>query len=214
MHLTWKMKARVLFRESSALGLLMGIRARKQQKAWETGGRFGPPHIIKQRMLLDHAKKFNTGILVETGTFLGDMVFAMKDQFNEIYSIELSGELHDRARSVFKKYPHIHLVAGDSATALDSVLGGIKERCLFWLDGHYSGGITALGDVRCPIRAEIEAILRHPIKDHVLLIDDAICFDGNHGYPTLFELHDTVASRFPGHEMQVFDNVIQIRPTL
>jgi hypothetical protein len=214
MNLPWKMKTRILARNSSALSLLMGIRAKKQQKAWETGGRFGPPHIIKQHMLLDHAKKFNTSILIETGTFLGDMVFAMKDYFEEIYSIELSKELHDRARSEFKKYPHIHLVAGDSATALESVLSDIKERCLFWLDGHYSGGITALGDVRCPVRAEIEAILRHPIKNHVLLIDDAICFDGNHGYPTLFELHDTVVSRFPGYEMQVFDNVIQICPTL
>ena len=207
------MKARILARDSAALSLLMGMRARKQQKAWETGGRFGPPHIIKQRMLLDHAQKFDTDILVETGTFLGDMIFAMKDHFKEIYSIELSEELSERAKSAFRKYPHIHLVAGDSATALESVLGDIKERCLFWLDGHYSGGITALGEVRCPIRAEIEAIIRHPIKDHVLLIDDAICFDGNHGYPTLFELHDIVVSRFPGYEMQVFDNVIQIRPT-
>jgi hypothetical protein len=164
-------------------------------------------------MLLDHAEKFNTDILVETGTFLGEMVSAMKDHFKEIYSIELSEDLHDQAKLAFKKYPHIHLVAGDSATALESVLRGINRRCLFWLDGHYSGGITALGDVRCPIRAEIEAILRHPIKDHVLLIDDAICFDGNHGYPTLFELHDIVMSRFPGYEMQVFDNVIQIRPS-
>jgi hypothetical protein len=212
MHFTWKMKARYLFRDSFAWNLLMGMRANKLQKVWEMGGRWGPPHIIKQHMLLDHAQKFNIDILVETGTYLGDMVYAMKDHFNEIYSIELSNELHDRAKSAFKKYPHIHLVVGDSATALERVLGGIKERCIFWLDGHYSGGITALGDVRCPVRAEIEAILRHPIKDHVLLIDDAICFDGNHGYPTLFELHDTVVSRFPGYKMQVFDNVIQIRP--
>jgi hypothetical protein len=100
-------------------------------------------------MLLDHANKFNTRILIETGTFLWDMVFAIKDQFNEIYSIELSQDLHDRARSVLKRYPHIHLVAADSATAHESVPGGIKERWLFWLCGHYSGGITALGDVRC-----------------------------------------------------------------
>lgn len=203
----------MLARDWSALGLLMRIRARKQQKAWETGGRFGPPHIIKQRMLLDHAQRFNTDILVETGTFLGEMISAMKDHFKEIYSIELNEELAEGAKAAFRKYPHIHLVAGDSATALEGVLRGIKGRCLFWLDGHYSGGITALGDARCPVRAEIEAILRHPNKDHVLLIDDAICFDGNHGYPTLFELHDIVVSRFPGYEMQIFDNVIQILPT-
>lgn len=80
-------------------------------------------------------------------------------------------------------------------------------RPLLWWD--YRIGRRSL-----PVRAEIEAILRHPIKDQALLIDDAICFDGSHGYPTLFELHDIVVSRFPGYEMQVFDNVIQIRPIL
>ncbi len=212
MDFTWKMKARYWLRDTFAWDLLWGMREKKQQKAWETGGRLGPPHIIKQRILLNHAEAFHTDTLVETGTFLGDMIYAMKDHFKEIYSIELSETLHDKAKLAFQKYPHIHLVAGDSATALDFVLRDIKGRCLFWLDGHYSGGITALADVRSPIRAEIEAILRHPVKGHVILIDDAICFDGNHGYPTLFELHDTVVNRFPGYEMQVFDNVIQIRP--
>jgi hypothetical protein len=212
MPLAWKLKAHYWLRDSPLWDRLLGIRARRQQKKWEQGGRFGPPHIIKQQMLLDHAQRFQTNVLVETGTFLGDMIYAMKDHFKEIYSIELSDELHARAKSAFRKSSHVHLVSGDSATALEHVLDRIRERSLFWLDGHYSGGVTALGSARSPVRAEIEAILRHPIKDHVILIDDAICFDGEHGYPTLFELHDTVVSRFPGHEMQVFDNVIQVRP--
>jgi hypothetical protein len=214
MHFTWKMRARYLARGSFAVNLLMKLRAKKQRQAWENGGRFGPPHIIKQLMLQEHARKYSLTTLVETGTFLGDMVHAMKDNFNEIYSIELSEDLHKRAQSIFKKYPHIHLVAGDSAKILGSVLSGINDRCLFWLDGHYSAGITALGESRCPLYAEIEAILQHPVKGHVLLIDDAICFNGHDGYPTLFELHDIVVNRFPGYEMQVFDNAIQIRPTL
>ena len=190
------------------------MRAKKQRKAWETGGRFGPPHIIKQLHLKEHAQTYQLSTLVETGTFLGDMVFAMKDQFKDIYSIELSEDLHNRAKSIFKKYPHIHLVAGDSATCLGSVLSGINDRCLFWLDGHYSAGITASGEAYCPLNQELDAILKHPVKGHVLLIDDAICFDGTNGYPTLFELHDTVLKSFPGYEMKVFDNIIQIRPAV
>jgi hypothetical protein len=212
MQFTWKMKARYLFRDTPLFDMLWRAREKKQQEGWEKGGRLGPPHIIKQRMLRDHAKSFHTNTLVETGTFLGDMIFAMKDQFKEIYSIELSEELHQKAKSAFMKYPHIHLVSGDSSKALDHVLSSIKERCLFWLDGHYSGGITAMGEDRCPIRREIEAIIRHPVKDHVILIDDSQCFDGNYGYPTLFELNDTVVRHFPGHEMQIFDNVIRITP--
>jgi hypothetical protein len=212
MHFTWKMKARYLLRDTPLFDMLWRMREKNQQIGWEKGGRLGPPHIIKQRTLLDLARTFHTETLVETGTFLGDMIFAMKDHFKDIYSIELSEGLHQKAKSAFTKYPHIHLIAGDSSKALDHVLSSIKGRCLFWLDGHYSGGITALGDTWCPIRGEIEAIIRHPVKDHVILIDDSQCFDGNHGYPTLFELHDIVVNHFPEHEMHVFDNVIRITP--
>jgi hypothetical protein len=214
MGFTWKMKARYLLRNTFLWDLFWGMREKKQLAVWENNGRLGPPHVVKQRILIDHAKKFNLEVLVETGTFLGDMIYAMKDQFKEIYSIELSQELHEKAKEAFRTSPHIHLVAGDSSKALDSVLAGITKPCLFWLDGHYSGGITALGEERCPIRAEFAAILRHPIQGHVLLIDDSQCFDGNYGYPTLFELHDIVVDNLPGYEMQVFDNVIQIRPQL
>jgi len=167
---------------------------------------------VKQQIVLEHAKAFRTNVLVETGTYLGDMVYAMRNKFKDIYSIELSPELHRRASEAFKKYPHIHLLAGNSATVLDIVLAHIEEPCLFWLDGHCSGGITATADDWCPIRGEMEAIRRHRVKNHVILVDDANCFDGNHGYPTLFELHDIVLSSFVGYQMQMFDNVIRIRP--
>jgi hypothetical protein len=212
MPLTWKMKARYLFRDNAAWDLIWGLRERQQQKSWMKVGHSGPPHIIKQQMILKHARAFNTDILIETGTFLGDMIYAMKDQFKDIYSIELSEEFHARAKQAFKKYPHIHLVAGDSATALESVLGGVNKRCLFWLDGHYSGGMTAMADLWSPVLAEIDTIHRHPVKEHVILIDDAVCFNGENGYPTLFELHDVVVKRFPGYDMQVFDNIIQLFP--
>jgi hypothetical protein len=162
-------------------------------------------------MQLDHAHIFYTDILVETGTYLDDMIYAMKDHFKEICSIKLGEELHARGKSAFRKYPHIHLVAGDNSTAVELVLGSIQDRPLFWLDGHYSEGLPPWENVRSPVRTEIEAIFRHPIKDHILLIDDASCFDGNHGYSTLFELHDTVVRRFRRHEMRVLDNVTQIR---
>ena len=212
MAMTWKMKARYLLRGTSAWDSLWKIRERRQKKHWERGGRCGPPHIIKQEMLLEHARTYNTRVLVETGTFLGDMIYAMKDHFREIYSIELSDQFYKRAGIAFRNYPHVHLVPGNSAHALGGVMDRISERCLFWLDGHYSGGITASAEDRSPIRAELEVILRHPVKDHVILIDDANCFDGEHGYPSIFEMYQLVVNRFPQYEMQVFDNVIQLRP--
>ncbi len=191
----------------------MGRRSRRQLKMWDKKGRYGPPHIVKQCMVLEYAKTFGIDTLVETGTYLGDMVYAMKDRFRDIYSIELSDDLHSRAQKSFKRYHHIHLLPGDSGAVLPKVLDQVTGPCLFWLDGHYSGGITALGDLRCPVRKELDAICRHPTKNHVILIDDAICFDGRDGYPTLFELRDIIRDNLPAHEITLLDNVIRIAPT-
>jgi len=203
MHFTWKMKARVLARDSSVLNLLMGMRARKQQGMGNRKADLGRPTLLSSACCwIMHKISYRYSGRdrnLPRGYDLCD-----EGHFKKIYSIELSKELHERAKSALGS-THIFILLPVIAQ-LQSRVSWVASmmRCLFWLDGHYSGGITALGDVQCPIRAEIEAILRHPIKDHVLLIDDAICFDGHHGYPTLFELHDIVVSRFTGYEMQVF----------
>ncbi len=69
-----------------------------------------------------------------------------------------------------------------------------------------------MADLWTPVVSEIETIARHRMKDHVLLIDDAVCFNGQNGYPTLFAMQKLIAERFPQHEIQVFDNVIQVTP--
>ena len=69
---------------------------------WEKRGRSAlPPHIIKQGVIRSFAEKYGLRILVETGTYYGDMVEAMKHCFDRIYSIELSGELFERATKRF-----------------------------------------------------------------------------------------------------------------
>jgi hypothetical protein len=79
-------------------------------------------------------------------------------------------------------------VQGDSGKKLPELLNGKYRRALFWLDGHYSSGVTARSEVDTPIIVELEAILGHPIKQHVILIDDARRFDGTNNYPHLDDL--------------------------
>jgi hypothetical protein len=43
---------------------------------------------------------------------------------------------------------------------------------MFWLDAHYSSRDTAKGEVSVPLLDELQVIASHPIKDHVILIDD------------------------------------------
>jgi len=181
------------------------------RRAWEKQGRPAPPpHIVKEELIREYAKNFNTGILIETGTYLGDMVHAMKRYFSRIISFELDETLAAQAQQRFAKDDHVEIVQGDSGKLLDNYLADINEPCLFWLDGHYSGGITAKGALETPIKNEVIAILSHPIDGHVLLIDDARCFTGENDYPTLDELKNFVAERKPNHKFSVEHDVIRI----
>ena len=86
----------------------------------------------------------------------------------------------------------------------------MNEPCLFWLDGHYSEGITAKGQLNTPILAELNHILNHSIKDHVILIDDARCFNGLDDYPTIDELKKIIVDKKPALQFSVADDIIRI----
>jgi hypothetical protein len=181
------------------------------RRAWERQGRPSPPpHIVKEELIKDYAKTFNTQILIETGTYLGDMVHAMKKSFSRIISFELDHNLATQAQQRFANDPHVEIVEGDSGKLLDEHLATINAPCLFWLDGHYSGGITAKGALETPIKNELTAILSHPVNGHVILIDDARCFTGENDYPTLDELKNFVAERKPNHKFSVEHDAIRI----
>ena len=183
------------------------------RRAWERQGRPSPPpHIVKEELIRDYAKTFNTTVLIETGTYLGDMVHAMKNHFSRIISFELDQTLAAQARQRFANDNHIQIVEGDSGKLLGDHIGRINEPCLFWLDGHYSGGITAKGALETPIKNELTAILSHPIDGHVILIDDARCFTGENDYPTLDELRNFIAERKPKHKFSVEHDVIRAHP--
>jgi len=185
--------------------------ARRIIEKWISAGRpVPPPHAVKQRVVRDYAKRYSLRILVETGTYLGEMVQAIRRRFREVFSIELSPELYRNACAQFSAFPNVHIVQGDSATALSQILKNLNEPALFWLDGHYSEGITAKGEKETPILSEIDAVCRHGVKGHVMLIDDARCFDGTGDYPTLEELEHFVRERRPDASFEVRDDIVRI----
>lgn len=168
------------------------------------------PHFIKQRIIRSYANKFSIKIFIETGTYLGDTVMSMRNKFDEIYSIELDKILFEKAVNKFINYPHINILQGDSSEILPNILSKINEPALFWLDGHYSGGITSKANLNTPILKEIELILDHKIKDHIILIDDARLFIGKEDYPTLIELEAFIKKVDLELDFQVHDDIIRI----
>ena len=161
------------------------------------------PHIIKQRMLAEFGARHRLQVMVETGSNLGLMINAQKNRFREIYSIELDQWLAARVKRKFAQFPNIHLYQGDSGKVLPEIVPLLKEPCLFWLDAHW-------GDISAPIKQELECIYRHPVRDHVMLIDDARYFDGRGDYLTVQDLREHAAREYPGSVVDVKDDIIRI----
>ena len=170
-----------------------------------------PPHLIKQRTVLNNARRYKTQVMVETGTLLGDMVQAMKNHFKKIYSIEIVPEMARKAERRFANDKNVEIIENDSAIALKSLVPKIQEPALFWLDGHFSGGNTGKGEKDTPIMEELATIFASEIP-HIVLIDDARCFGTEKDYPSLSELETYVRSMRPNAQLSLEHDCIVIKP--
>jgi Dimethyladenosine transferase (rRNA methylation) len=163
----------------------------------------------KRKLIKKFKRKNKSDLFIETGTFLGDTIESLRSEFKKLISIELSESLALKCKNRFKSYNHITIIQGDSGILLKEVLKEIEEPCLFWLDGHYSSEFylndefirTAKGEKETPILMELETILTHPIKNHIILIDDARCFNGKGDYPNIREIK-TLIKKY-GHSLQI-----------
>jgi hypothetical protein len=169
------------------------------------------PHLLKQRTVLEYARKFGLRVFVETGTYYGEMVATVKDRFDRIYSIECIPELARQATRRFERDPRVRILEGDSAIVLPELLKFLAEPALFWLDAGYWGWEHLKRDPE-RLSAEVEAILGHSVKAHVILMDDARMLNGQNGALTVAEFQSRVAGRFPDRTVEVRHDIVRITP--
>jgi hypothetical protein len=184
------------------------MRDRIIEKWKRAGSPVPPPHAVKQAAIEHYHKLSKYETLVETGTYRGEMIPAHLTTFKRIYSIELSEMLWKKAVHRFKNHNHVMLFKGDSSTEIEKVVAQLDKPAIFWLDGHYSGGVTAKGSKISPILKETETILAQSQFNHILLIDDARCFKGK-GYPTVDQLQKHVLSKNPRYTMENRDDILR-----
>ena len=169
------------------------------------------PHVLKQRAVLEYAKKFNLTVLVETGTYYGEMIAAVTKRFRQIYSIELNHELAQRAQLRFRHQSHVEIIEGDSQTVVPQLLKRINERCLWWLDAGYCGWVGEVGNPN-RLGSEFKAILDDRRYQHVILMDDADGINGEGGSPTLEQLIAMIEANYSDRRVEVARNIIRITP--
>jgi hypothetical protein len=202
-------KLGLAMRRVARLGVLGRLRNGWRLRQWERSGRAGPPpHFVKLGVLRSYARRFDLQVLVETGTYLGDTVAALRDDFRSIITIELDAGLAQAAARRFQGDGRIKVLEGDSGILLPRVLERLQSPALFWLDAHYSGGVTA-GSEANPILRELRCVMTSDLRGHVILIDDARLFDGTDGYPTLSHVRRLV-SEYEAWEMSVAEDIIRI----
>ena len=201
---------RARWRRWSTSPALISFTRRRVALQWRLRGRpLPPPHVVKQLVILQYQRSGRFTTFIETGTFTGEMVDAMRPHFRRVISIEMSPEIYSDAVCRFAGDPRVELLLGDSAIVLPRVLQRIHDPAVFWLDGHFMGGTTARSHDDSPVRHELASLLAHRVRGHVVLIDDARLFDGTAGYPTLSELRSWIERDRPGSDVRIEDDIIR-----
>lgn len=127
-------------------------------------------------------KEYKSDNFFETGTFWGDGVaYALQSPFKKVYSVEIIGEIVDKARKRFEGNNKVEILHNDSISALEQMSSQIKGNTVFWLDAHFPGadaGLTPYDsenneEFRLPLERELEVIAAARKKYHdVLILDD------------------------------------------
>jgi hypothetical protein len=124
----------------------------------------------------DFTKNEKTNIYIETGTYKGNGIKRVLNQYENIHSIELSKNLYDYNCEQFLLNKKVFLHLGDSKKILPNLLNTIDEPVTIFLDAHYSGIHTAFGEEETPILHELEILKNHPYDD-IIIIDDCRCLN-------------------------------------
>lgn len=112
---------------------------------------------------------------VEGGTFRGGTAQKMSPYFERVYTIENSQEMFDIASVNLKNIPNIKQLQGDTRDHLQRIISN-HDNILYWLDAHWSGGVTYGKEDECPLIDELKIIFNSKNKNQVILIDDARLF--------------------------------------
>jgi len=167
---------------------LLHIRKSIELYKWYSRTHCAPPapHFVKQGVLLRHGIKNCTWI--ESGTYLGSTTKLLATIYFHVHTIEPSQKCLSIAKDYIGDLKNVTYYNGTSEDYIETACAAVGGDVCFWLDGHYSAGITFQGDDDTPIMHELAVIEKylHRYRSVVVMIDDIRCshLDDDH-YPSL-----------------------------
>ena len=112
-----------------------------------------------------------TNNYIETGTYLGNGITNVLNNYEHIHSIELSQKWYEYNIEQFKNNNNVKMYLGDSKNILPNLLNSINEPVTIFLDAHYSGKHTEFGEEETPLLFELD-ILKNRKYNDIIIIDD------------------------------------------
>lgn len=174
--------------------------------------RIDPWNFGKRDRLREVAQRHGCRTFVETGTYFGESVVALRPYFERLITIELAPALAALARDTFRGDAAVVPLEGDSAEVLGGLESRIVGRALVWLDGHFSGGFTAGTADVCPLEAELLSLGTYARRDHVILIDDIRLLGTDPSYPTPERTRELLLAINPAYTIVAEHDVMSALP--
>ena len=173
--------------------------------------------VLPHRLVRELRDRVGLTRAIETRTYKGDSARALAWIFDEVITIELEPDLHRRAADRLAEITAVTAVLGSSRDQLAPLVDRTRPT-FYWLDGHWSGGVTAGEDDECPVLDEVGALSQgHP--DDCILIDDARLFlepppppHKSEQWPTFDEIAAAIHSARPEHRVEVVHDIVVAVP--
>lgn len=169
------------------------------------------PHLLKQMTVAKYGRRYHLRCLVETGTYYGEMVAALRKQFDRVYSIELDPKLAEYSRQRFKNDPQVKILEGDSGVLVPEVVAQLDRPAVFWLDAGYYGVDLTKGDLS-RLLTELRAILSSSVREHIVLMDDARMFVGTDRKFTASQLVAWIEREYPDRKVEIARDIFRVTP--
>ena len=134
-------------------------------------------------LLSEHVDDINDySTFVETGTAYGQSLQEIFPYFDKIFTVEISEDLWTWLHPQIEDIKHIQHVLGDSLIEMPKFLDtlGEDEKVFFWLDAHWSQGLSSKNEFDVPLIQECQIIdEKYKGDTAVVAIDDLRMFETN-----------------------------------
>jgi hypothetical protein len=162
------------------------------------GSILSQPKFLRKNLLAARiGRLYEKNFFIETGTYVGVSLYKISSLFKELWSIEADPILFKAASELFRtkgiKNVKIHL--GDSKDFLKKIPSELGNNGIFFLDAHYSQGITSRRFGVCPVIQEITIIIESS-PEAVIVVDDIRTMNGKRGYPHLIKILEVIPKSY------------------